>query len=693
MDRRAFVSLLVGLGARSRDVSAQAGEPLRLRYGGDSAFAPFESLDSQGQPKGFQIELLAQLSEETGITFDIQLQPWSRTQADFRTGALDVVAMVDTEARRRWALFARGHATPALGVYQRQGVPPVQALHELRDRRLVVTTGEAMRDTLAHDLTGLPEPSLRVADAAHALAAIADGRADVALLPRAYAEPLLAQGRAPGVVAGHLSLAVQSYAFAVAPGREDLRDRLQRGMDRLESSGRLEALRVRWLSSHRDVAQIGDLQQQVRIERTWAWAGGMGAAGLGVALWRRHRRLVAERRRRAALEGELHRAEALLDRAFTRHADPMLLIERASRTVRDANAALAALVGQPLVALVGRSLDDLASHLDPGTRQALTRLLDDTGTLEAAPVRLMRADGQPRDVLVSGEAMRIGGVEHSFCILRDVTEPLSRDRELKRGFDEAVAQMAAEARAARQGAQAARGEAEAARGAQALAEQRLAEFTRVVPHDLKTPLNAVQGFAGLLKLRLQQGRLDEAKAYGEQIEQAARRMDEMIVALTQLAQVVQQPLQRQVVDMRKMAQETADLLAVGQDGKRGEVRIDALPPAQGDTALLTQVWQNLLGNAIKFSARVAEPKVRVDSHRDERGTWYRITDNGVGFDMARADRLFLPFQRMPGTQAFEGTGVGLSLVRRIVEHHGGSVRLRSAPGVGTVAEFTLDAPT
>jgi PAS domain S-box-containing protein len=371
----------------------------------------------------------------------------------------------------------------------------------------------------------------------------------------------------------------------------------------------------------------------------------------------------------------------------------MLLIERASRTVRDANAALAALVGQPLVALVGRSLDDLSSHLDPSTRQALTRLLDDTGTLEAAPVRLMRADGQPRDVLVSGESMRIDGVEHSFCILRDITEPLSRDRELKHGFDEAVAQMAAEVQAARQGAQAARDDAEAARRAQALAEQRLAEFTRVVPHDLKTPLSAVHGFAGLLQLRLHQGRLDEAKAYGEQIERAARRMDEMIVALTQLAQVVQQPLQRQVVDMRKMAQETADLLAAAQGGKRGEMRIDALPSAQGDTALLTQVWQNLLGNAIKFSARVAEPKVRVDSHRDERGTWYRITDNGIGFDMAKTDRLFLPFQRMPGTQAFDGTGVGLSLVRRIVEHHGGHVRLRSAPGVGTVAEFTLDAST
>ena len=106
--------------------------------------------------------------------------------------------------------------------------------------------------------------------------------------------------------------------------------------------------------------------------------------------------------------------------------------------------------------------------------------------------------------------------------------------------------------------------------------------------------------------------------------------------------------------------------------------------------LVAQVWQNLLHNAWKYSARADVARIRVDSFDDERGRWYRVTDNGAGFDMRRARGLFQPFRRMHPSSQFEGSGVGLSLVQRIVQHHGGEVRLRSQEGVGTVAEFTLD---
>ena len=123
-----------------------------------------------------------------------------------------------------------------------------------------------------------------------------------------------------------------------------------------------------------------------------------------------------------------------------------------------------------------------------------------------------------------------------------------------------------------------------------------------------------------------------------------------------------------------------------------EVRFDPLPTAQGDPDLVAQVWQNLLHNAWKYSARAQVARIRVDSFDDARGRWYRVTDNGAGFDMRRARGLFQPFRRMHPSSQFEGSGVGLSLVQRIVQHHGGEVRLRSQEGVGTVAEFTLDPP-
>lgn len=214
----------------------------------------------------------------------------------------------------------------------------------------------------------------------------------------------------------------------------------------------------------------------------------------------------------------------------------------------------------------------------------------------------------------------------------------------------------------------------------------------MVSHDLRAPLIAMQGFVGLLRERLQDGHLQEAEAYTEHIARATRRMSAMVAALTDMAKVSRKPLQRVTVDMQRLAQDTWTLLSAAEPQRRVDFRLDSLPPAHADADLAAQVWQNLLHNAWKYSAQVVQARVSVDSFRDARGIWYRVTDNGAGFDMAKAGQLFQPFQRMHTASQFEGSGVGLSLARRIVDHHQGEIRLRSAPGVGTVAEFTLDAP-
>ena len=662
-----------------------AAELPRIRYGGDAAFAPFESLDPQGRPRGFQIDLLAELGSAIGVAFDIALQPWAQTEADFRAGRLDLVAMVDTVERRSWARFTRGHATPALAVYRRHDRPEPHGLQDLAGLRIAVLDHDAMRDTVATWLTGMRGPILPLADAAEALAAVQQGRADVALLPRAYADPLLTAGAASGVAAGRMNLSLQTYALAVAPQRDALHAQLQQGLDTLEGNGRLEALRVRWLSSHRDVADRSALEQGLAQQRmrTWGLAGASAAALLllGTGVWVRGRRIATERQGRLDAEQALQRAEEVLARTFANHPDPMLIVERGSAVVRDANAALLALLGATAGSLIGRSLASLAQHVDAQAMQQLVQLLDGDGLLDAAPLRLRRADDTVRDCLVSADVLDIDGVAHVFCIVRDITEPLAGDAAMRTGYEALAAQLAQSRR-----------ELDAARAAQALAEGSQHEFTRAVAHDLKTPLNAVQGFAGLLRQRLLAGHVQEAAGYADHIERAAQRMAAMIDALARLAQVARRPLRRQPVDMQQLVRDTWALLVASRPGPVAGFRVEGLPAAQADPDLAAQVLQNLLENAWKYSAGVDAAQVAVDSYRDGRGTWYRITDNGVGFDMGRAQALFQPFQRLHAASRFEGTGVGLSLVRRIVDHHGGEVRLRSAPGAGTVAEFTLDPP-
>ena len=144
-------SLLVGAGlvvGALGAVGARA-QVQRLRYGGDSAFAPFESLDAAGQPHGFQIDLLGMLGPLLGVEFDIRLRPWAQTEQAFRDGQVDVLGMVDTTERRAWALFTHGHATPALAVYRRAADPDRQGLTDLAGLRIGALSSTAMRDTRA----------------------------------------------------------------------------------------------------------------------------------------------------------------------------------------------------------------------------------------------------------------------------------------------------------------------------------------------------------------------------------------------------------------------------------------------------------------------------------------------------------------------------------------------------------------
>jgi PAS domain S-box-containing protein len=663
-----------------------AGAAEVLHYAGDAAFAPFESLDDQGQPQGFQIDLVRALGPLIGVEFTISLHPWAQAEAAFREGRADVVAMVQTADRQAWAHFVHGHATPAIAVYRREADDEPQDVPALVGLRVAVPDGEPMRETLRTWLSQLPGPFVTRPSHEQVLAAVAQGEADVALLPRAYADPLLARGTAPGVMASNLVLRVQTYAFAVRPGNEALRERLQAGLHTLERQGTLEALRVKWLSSHREVAERSRLEQGLTRQTAWTWgvagASGLGLLALGGLAVRRGRILLAERQRRRDAEAALRRAESLLERSFTLNPEPMLLIDRAGGVVRDTNAALQTLLGVPARHIVGKPLGELAHHIDAQALARLVRSLASDGALDAAPLPICRADGSARQCLVSADRLDIGGVEHVFCIVRDITEQLAQDTALHRAYDSMAAELARTQQALEGAAQ-----------RQAGAERSLQDFTRAVSHDLRAPLVAMQGFVGLLRERLQGGHLQEAEEYTEHIHRATQRMNAMVTALASLAQVTRKPLQRQTVDMQQMVRDTWTLLSGAQPGRTVALRLqDDLPIAHADPDLTAQIWQNLLHNAWKYSAQVADAKVAVTSVRDERGIWYRITDNGAGFDMARAGQLFQPFQRMHSASQFEGSGIGLSLVRRIVDHHGGDIRLRSAPGVGTVAEFTLDPP-
>lgn len=219
----------------------------------------------------------------------------------------------------------------------------------------------------------------------------------------------------------------------------------------------------------------------------------------------------------------------------------------------------------------------------------------------------------------------------------------------------------------------------------------LETFSYSVSHDLRAPLRAIDGFSRVL-LEDHAPQLDGEGVRSLNIIRAnAKRMGRLIDDLLEFSRLSRKELVTAQVDMEALARAAADDLrreaALG--AAAATIEIGQLPAARGDAGLLQQVWANLIGNALKYSRTKPAPTVEISASEQNGDLVYRVRDNGVGFDPAFADKLFGVFQRLHSADEFEGTGVGLALVQRILERHGGRIWADAEPGQGATFYFTL----
>jgi signal transduction histidine kinase len=222
------------------------------------------------------------------------------------------------------------------------------------------------------------------------------------------------------------------------------------------------------------------------------------------------------------------------------------------------------------------------------------------------------------------------------------------------------------------------------------ANAELEAFSYSVAHDLRAPLGTIEGFSKVLGDEIGSGGASERVLhYLSRIRAGARQMGELIDAMLLLASVPRTDLHWETLDLSAMAQAVVDEHREREPGRAVQVEIEAGLVANGDARLVRQVLINLIGNAWKFSSR--QPLARITFRRDggSGGTVYAVRDNGVGFDMAYADKLFGAFQRLHNVSEFPGTGIGLATVRRIIRSHGGRVWAESTVGDGAAFYFVL----
>ena len=226
------------------------------------------------------------------------------------------------------------------------------------------------------------------------------------------------------------------------------------------------------------------------------------------------------------------------------------------------------------------------------------------------------------------------------------------------------------------------------------ANKQMESFSYSVSHDLRSPLNAIDGFSSLLQktvVKMESGPLTVRSAhYLARIRAGVSQMGELIEGMLSLSLVSRASLLWEPVDISALAESLLGRYHEREPARAALLQVEAGLLAQGDSRLLNQVLDNLLGNAWKFSAGQARTEITVGHETSSTGeTVYFVRDNGAGFDMAYADKLFGTFQRLHTQDEFAGSGIGLATVQRIIERHGGKIWGESAPGHGATFSFTL----
>jgi light-regulated signal transduction histidine kinase (bacteriophytochrome) len=221
------------------------------------------------------------------------------------------------------------------------------------------------------------------------------------------------------------------------------------------------------------------------------------------------------------------------------------------------------------------------------------------------------------------------------------------------------------------------------------ANQELEAFSYSVSHDLRTPLRAIDGFSKALLDEYASRLDDQGRHYLERVRAASQRMARLIDDLLALSRITRAPLRRESVDLTALGRRILLELAARDPERQVTASVADGLRAEGDPGLLAALLQNLLENAWKFSSK--QPHARIDLDCEARGgeTIFRVRDSGVGFEMAHARQLFTPFQRLHSEAEFQGTGIGLATVHRIVARHQGRVWAESSPGQGASFFFTL----
>lgn len=381
---------------------------------------------------------------------------------------------------------------------------------------------------------------------------------------------------------------------------------------------------------------------------------------------------ITERKRTQA---ELQCSQERFATIFRASPDAILIVNAADERIIEVNPAYTRLTGYSAEELQGHTTGEIHLWVDPEQRAIIAARLKKNGSVSDVELPLRTKSGRVITVLGSAELIEFGGVPCVLGISRDITDrKLAEERiaHLNADLEQRVRERTAELESA---------------------NQELETFSYSVSHDLRAPLRAIDGFSSILQHDFSSQLGETGRSHLDRIRAGTGRMGQLIDDMLNLSHVSRAPMKRVPVDLSLLVQGLLVELRTLAPSRQVEAVVAPDITAEADATLLHAVLQNLVGNAWKYTGRRPQARIEFGAFDHDGEQVFFVRDDGAGFDMAYADKLFDAFQRLHHEEEFEGNGIGLTTVQRIILRHGGRVWAEGAVDQGATFYFTLAPKT
>ncbi|MFO7895544.1 MAG: transporter substrate-binding domain-containing protein [Candidatus Cloacimonadales bacterium] len=692
----------------TEDEQPNLNQKLKIVIGAEPNYPPYSMVNKSGEPIGFSIDLFREATQAVNIEVEIKIGVWDKIKQDLTDGKLDALPLVGrTPEREKDFDFTLPYLSLHGAVFVRNDYIGISSREDLRGKKIAVMRGDnaeeyARRNQLSDQIfaTNTYEEAFRQ---------LSNGYYDAVIIQRLVGLELLKQTGIGNVKPLDFMLADfrQNFCFAVKDGDKYLLSLLNEGLSIVIANGTFDELHQKWFGSEPEVGL--DLLSVMRVVAIIF----IPLFIIIVVLWIFSlRRQVSNRTKHldAEITQHLHTLQELeknQQETAAKEDEIRLLLNSTAEGIYSVdtqgdcltinNSALHFLGYADKAEVLGKNMHQLIHHSQPdGTKIPQNRckifqaFLHGEGTHSEEEV-FWRKDGSAFPVEYFSYPIRknneITGSVITFWDISDRKKSELEINKLTKSLEQTVSErtaelqkkilsldrsqkamlymvedlnsMTQELKQERQKLKASNAELEA--------------FTYSVSHDLRAPLRAIDGFSKFL-VEDYQDKLDaEAKRYIKIIRDASQKMDKLIIDLLELSRISRGKLNLQKIDQEKLIKETYQDIASPTELHEFKLIIQPLPAIYCDLTLLKQVWQNLLSNALKYSSKSKIKQIEIGARVLEDEIIFYVKDQGAGFDEEYKDKLFGVFQRLHTVEEYQGTGVGLAIVHKIIQRHAGKI--------------------